>query len=267
MKDLIGRVAIVTGAGAGLGEALARRLVREGAQLALVDRDAEAIERLAKALPRTSAHPMDVTRRDAWPELLERVRHLHGGLDLLVNNAGLTIVGAFEEQSSDEIDRIVDVNLRGVLHGCHAAIPLLRERRGHIVNVSSLAGQAPFPYQTTYCATKYAVRGFSAALRIELRQAGVGVSCVMPGTIATRFLDRAASHDAVASTKLAELMLARGMPPGAVAERIVTAVRRDEGEVLIGMDARVTVLAHRLAPRAVSRGLGAAFAWRTREKR
>ncbi len=208
---------------------------------------------------------MDVTDAAAWDRVLDDVERRHGALGILVSNAGLTILGAFEAQAIEDLDRIVDVNLKGVLYGCRAVVPRLRARGGgHVVNVSSLAGRVPFPYQTTYCATKYAVRGFTAALRMELAGSGIGVSCVMPGAVATRLLERARSYDGPASAKMAELMLAHGLRPERVAERVITAIQRDEGEVLIGWDARVTTLAQELTPRLLQRSLGSAFAWRAK---
>lgn len=258
-------VAIVTGAAGGIGAAIAKALADRGARVVLVDRDRTALERTASAVPRATTHTMDVSDADAWQRLVRDVEQSHGGLDVLVSNAGLTIVGPFESQSIEDVDRIVDVNLKGVLYGCRAVVPRLRARgRGHLVNVSSLAGRVPFPYQTTYCATKYAVRGFTAALRMELAGSGVGVSCVLPGAVATRLLERAPSYDAPASEKLAELMLAHGMPPAHVAARVVRAIERDEAEVLVGLDARLTTLARTFVPRALEAGLGSAFRWRTR---
>jgi short-subunit dehydrogenase len=211
---------------------------------------------------------MDVTDAAAWERLSDDVERVHGGVDLLVSNAGLTILGAFESQAIEDLDRIVDVNLKGVLYGCRAVVPRLRKRGGgHVVNVSSLAGRVPFPYQTTYCATKYAVRGFTAALRMELAGSGIGVTCVMPGAVATRLLERARSYDAPASAKMAELMLAHGLAPERVAERVVAAIRADEAEVLIGWDARMTTLLQRVTPSLLARSLGSAFAWRAKTTR
>ena len=233
-----------------------------------MDRDTERLTATAGTLPGATAWAMDVTDAPAWQALVRGVERTHGSVDTLVSNAGLTIVGGFESQSIAEIDRIVDVNLKGVLYGCRAVVPLLRARgRGHVVNVASLAGRVPFPYQSTYCATKYAVRGFTASLRMELAGSGVGVSCVMPGAVATRLLERAPSYDAPASAKLAELMLAHGMPPSHVAARVVRAIERDEAEVLLGLDARLTTLARILTPRVFEAGLGSAFRWRTRAPR
>lgn len=256
MRALRGKVAVVTGAAGGIGAAIAARLRTEGCRLALVDLGKAALA----AAPGDTAHAMDVSDAASWPALADEVRDAHGGADLLVNNAGLTILGAFSDQSLDDLDRIVDVNLKGVLYGCRAFLPLLRARGGgHIVNVSSLAGRVAFPYQSTYCATKFAVRGFSAALRMELAGQGVGVTAVLPGAVATRLLDVAPTYDGAASRTMAALMLQHGLRPARVADRVVRAVRRDEAEVLIGWDARVTTAARVLAPTALYGALAMAF--------
>ncbi len=261
MDALRGKVAVVTGAAGGIGGAIAARLRAEGCRLALVDLDAGSLV----SAPDVTTHAMDVSDARSWEALAAEVKEAHGGADLLVNNAGLTIHGTFADQSVEDLDRIVDVNLKGVLYGCRAFLPQLRARgAGHVVNLSSLAGRVAFPYQSTYCATKFAIRGFSAALRMELAGDGVGVTAVMPGAVATRLLDAARSYDRRASRKMAELMLEHGVRPERVADRVVRAIRRDEAEVLIGWDARVTTTAQALAPSVLYGALSMAFRARVR---
>lgn len=258
MRELRGKVAVVSGAARGIGAAIAQRLRQEGCRLALVDRDREGLE--AHAAEGVTLHEMDVADRGAWETLAREVREAHSGADLLVNNAAMTIHGAFAQQSLDDLDRIVDVNLKGVMYACRVFLEQLTSRgEAHIVNISSLAGRVAFPYQSTYCATKFGVRGLSAALRMELAASGVGVTAVMPGTVATRLLEVAQSYDRETSRKLAGLMLEHGMKPERVAERIVRAIRANEAEVLLGWDARLTATARALAPTAVYGALGMAF--------
>jgi NADP-dependent 3-hydroxy acid dehydrogenase YdfG len=256
MRELRGKTAVVTGAASGIGAAIAKRLRDEGCRVALVDAAALG----AGEAPDVTTHRMDVSDARAWEAFAAEVRDAHGGADLLVNNAGITIHGAFADQSLDDLDRIVDVNLKGVLYGCRAFLPQLRAHRaGHVVNVSSLAGRVAFPYQSSYCATKFAVRGFSAALRMELSECGVGVTAVLPGTVATRLLDAARTYDRGASQRLTDLMLRHGARPERVADRVVRAIQRDEAEVLIGWDARIATGAHSLAPSALYGALSMAF--------
>lgn len=264
MRELVGRVAVVTGAAGGIGAAIARRLHAEGCKLVLVDLAREPMLELARALD-ASAHGMDVADASAWTALATEVRAEFGPAQILVNNAGLTIHGTFANQTLADLDRIVDVNVKGVLYGTRAFLSQLTARgEGHVVNISSLAGRVAFPYQSTYSATKFAVRGFSAALRMELAPLGVGVTAVLPGTVATRLLEAARSYDPTTSRKLSELMLAHGLRPERVAERVVTAIRRDEAEVVAGWDAWLATATDRIAPRAIPAALGAAFRWHAR---
>lgn len=265
MQELRGKVAVVTGAAGGIGAAIARRLRSEGCRLALVD--LRAGEPPVELGPEVTTHAMDVSDAASWVALASEVGEAHGGADILVNNAGLTIHGTFRDQSLEDLDRIVNVNLKGVLYGCRAFLPALTSSRGHVVNVSSLAGRVAFPYQSTYCATKFGVRGFSAALRMELAASGVGVTAVLPGAVATRLLDAAQSYDVAASRKMAELMIAHGARPEHVADRVVRAIHRNDAEVLIGWDARLTTAAELLAPSALYGALAMAFRARARDAR
>lgn len=263
MRELRGKVAVVTGAAAGIGRAIAKGLAEEGAVPYLVDVDGGALEATVAELRQhheVGSRVVDVRDAGAWESLAAEVSDRHGGADLLVNNAGITIHGAFADQTVADLDRIVDVNLRGVLYGCRAFLPQLRARSpAHIVNISSLAGRVPFPYQSTYCATKYAVRGLSAALRMELAADDIGVTAIMPGAVATSLLDRGTSYDKKASATMAKLMLAYGVNPDRLAARAIRAIRRNEGEVRVGWDAWVTPTVTALAPGLLERGLGAAF--------
>lgn len=262
MNLLRGKVAVITGAGGGIGAALARRLRAEGCRLALVDvREAALPERA----PDITTHAIDVSDAGAWDALAREVERAHGAADLLVNNAGITVHGTFADQTLADLDRIVGVNLKGVLYGCRAFLPQLRARgEGHIVNVSSLAGRIAIPYQSTYCATKFAVRGLSAALRMELAADGVGVTAVMPGAVATSLLERAQSYDRAASQKMAQLMIEHGVRPEHLADRVVRAIRRNEAEVVIGWDARIATTVQAIAPFAIDGALSLAFRLRAR---
>jgi short-subunit dehydrogenase len=254
---------VVTGAAGGIGAALVRRLHADGAHVIAVDVASEPLVSLASELgPRCVAHVLDVTDPVGWERLADEVA-TRGGARILVNNAGITVHGLFASHALADVDRVVDVNLKSVLYGCRAFLPqLCAAERAHIVNVSSLAGRVAFPYQSIYSATKFAVRGFSAALRIELAPHGVGVTAVLPGAVATRLLESARSYDGAASRSLAGLMLAHGVRPERLAERVVRAIRDDEAEVVVGWDARVALAARALAPRLLSHALELATRWR-----
>ncbi len=189
LESLEGKVAVVTGASSGIGEAAARELVAEGMNVILVARSAEKIETLADELgDLATAVPMDVGDEQAVEELFERVRREHGGLDLLFNNAGVGYNQNFEEGKTEEWKATIDANLYGVLFATRAAIPLLRGRPGAMVNtVSSVGGRYGVPGFAVYNATKFAVVGLHDALRKELGEEGIRFSLIEPGATYTNW--------------------------------------------------------------------------------
>jgi NAD(P)-dependent dehydrogenase (short-subunit alcohol dehydrogenase family) len=195
-----GRVAIVTGAASGIGRALSVGLCRRGDTVILADLDADRLMAVAKelgALP-GAAIPVELDVRDAAAvdRVVDRAFTEYGGLDLLFNNAGIAIGGRLEELTLPHWDRIIDVNLRGVVHGVQAAYPrMLARGRGHIINTASTAGLVPSPLLTPYATTKHAVVGLTLSLRPEAAARGVRVSVVCPGVVETPILDRAMPED------------------------------------------------------------------------
>jgi len=260
MKELKGRTAAVTGAASGIGRAIARELGARGCQLALADLDEAALEVLASELRSrgSSVHTqvLDVRDSAALERWASAVEAEVGGADILVNNAGVTVYGSFESMQAADVDWVLGVNLHAVLHGCRAFLPQLLERSGHIVNISSLAALVGLPMQTTYCASKSAVRAFSAGLRIELAPLGVGVTAILPGTVATPFMAHARSGHPRAKRWMAGRMERFGVPPERVARAVVRGIRRNRAELLVGLDARLTRLVQALAPWLSRFGLG-----------
>ncbi len=188
---LAGRVALVTGAGRGIGRALALRLAREGALVVLADRDARACRETARDLARVAgrqglAVTTDVSREEQVCSLLERVGGAHGGLDILVNNAGIAGPTApVEEVSLEQWESTMAVNLRGVFLCCKHAVPYLKERgAGSIVNISSVSAKRPLPQRSPYAASKMALIGFTRTLASELGPWGIRVNAVCPGAVA-----------------------------------------------------------------------------------
>jgi NADP-dependent 3-hydroxy acid dehydrogenase YdfG len=182
---LSGLVVAITGASSGIGEAVARRLAAAGAAVVLGARRAERLAALAAEVEaaggRAAAVPTDVTRREDVVRLVAAATERFGRLDVLVNNAGLMPLSPLRDRKVDEWDRMVDVNLRGTLHGIAAALPVFdAQQSGHFVNVSSVADRGVFPTAAVYCATKFAVRALSEGLRLEAGR-HVRVTLVAPG--------------------------------------------------------------------------------------
>ncbi len=187
-------VAIVTGGASGIGRALAEALARLGATVVLGDRQAELAEEVAAGIRshggEARAEALDVADFPAVERLVRGTAEGHGRLDYIFNNAGIAIAGGVELYSLEDWYQVLDVNLRGVVHGVHAAYPVMCEQGfGHIVNTASLAGLTPTPMTVSYTATKHAVVGLSTALRIEAAAMGVHVSALCPGVIRTPILD------------------------------------------------------------------------------
>ena len=192
---LDGRVAIVTGASSGIGDAVARALAGAGAAVVLAARRSERLAELAADIAAeggtATAHATDVTRREDVEALVARAVEAHGRVDILVNNAGVMPLSPLASGRVEDWDRMVDVNIKGVLYGLAAVLPhMLEQGAGHIVNVGSLAGRRPFPGGTVYAATKFAVRAITAGIQLELSAAhGIRVTDVQPGVVATELMD------------------------------------------------------------------------------
>src|SRR5262245_24203315 len=226
MNDLFGRRAIVSGAARGIGFAIARRLVDGGARVAVADIDADGAKAAAAELGNGSIGVACDVRSDADVDVaVAAAEQAFGGLDLLVNNAGIEIAKSITELTSDEFSGILDINVTGTFRFTKAAVPALAAAGGGaIVNLSSVAGTAGGPLLAAYCASKGAVVRFTESAAIELRQAGIRVNAVCPGIIRTEMADRLASPiEAIAPIPFDELIaLKQGRfgTPAEVAETV-----------------------------------------------
>ena len=249
-------LALVTGAGSGIGRATALALAARGARVVCVDIDEGAAKETAEACARRGtpglAYAVDVADRPAVLDLAATLTAEAGALDILVNNAGVGLSGPFLDTPLGDWDWILGVNLLGVVHCCSAfGRPMVERGRGHVVNVSS--GLA-YTYRATegpYGATKAAVLALSRSLRADWRAAGVGVSAICPGVINTPIVVntrmRGTAADPVATAR-AQQLFSRGHPPEKVADAILSAIARNRSVVPVGFEAWLGWIGHRLLP-------------------
>lgn len=255
MKRMQDRVAVVTGAGGGIGRATALELARRGAHVAVVDVRVDAAEQTAVQVEqlgrRATVHRVDVRGADAMEALADEVVGHFGACHVLVNNAGVTSAGPFEAEPLGDLEWLVGINVWGVVNGCRAFLPALHDAdEAHIVNLSSMVGLLGLPHNATYSLTKGAVRSFSEGLRAELITSRIGVTVVFPGAINTDIVRSARGAEAA---RLATLGSGRLGPrlltqPERVARRMVDAVEADRARVVVGPDAHLVSLASRVLP-------------------
>jgi short-subunit dehydrogenase len=257
MSFLSTGVAVLTGAGSGIGRALAQQLAEAGSALALADIDETGLLQTSESLLTKGAlvttHVLDVADEEGVRSFAEEVRNRHGRVTLLINNAGVALHGDFEEVSLDDFRSLMNINFWGTVYGVTFFLPVLkREKRAQIVNISSVFGMIAPAGQCAYAASKFAVRGFTEALRHELEGSNVGVSCVHPGGIRTQITRRARIGAGVTGTghqeKAASFEKLLRTSPEAAAARILRGAERREPRILIGSDAYQADILQRLRP-------------------
>ena len=270
MSDFFqGQVAVITGAASGIGAALARALVQRQCHVALVDRQADALQALALALAdkgvRISVHALDVRDSQALADLPAQVLQAHGAVQLLINNAGVASIGPFAQQSADEFDTVWAINFGAAVGLTRAFLPhLLTQKAAHIVNMSSVFGLVAPEGQAAYAASKFALRGFSEALRQELRGASVRIMVVHPGGVDTAIASSAMAggvdpHEAARERK--RFARLPKLSATQVAERILQALPKGRDRLVLGWDARLLDLMQRCFPQGHARVLAWLMRW------
>lgn len=264
MQDFSHQVAVITGAGSGIGQALAVALARQGCDLALADLNTDGLEKTRSMLDGTSVkvsvHRVDVASRQALEQFADEVMEFHGKVSLLFNNAGVALAGSAETTSEEDFHWLMNINFWGVVNGCQVFLPLLRKQpQAHIINISSVFGLIAMPTQAAYNASKFAVRGYSEALQQELADSNVGLSVVCPGGVRTAIAANARVDQASAQALGGGESLSRRFEklakttPAQAADIILAGVQKSKTRILVGRDARIIHWITRLFPRSYPR--------------
>jgi len=253
-----GKAVIVTGASSGIGAATARAFGAAGASVVLAARDEARLQEVARGMAgRALVAPTDVADCDAVVALVERTVAAFGGVDIVVNNAGVGLAAPVAEIKRQDFQRALDVDLFGPLALTQAALPHMRRRgRGQLIYISSVVGLRALPYLGGYAAAKAALDRLTESLRVELRGSGVAVTLVRPGTTRTGFADRR-----LGSGRERRRVGARAATPAQVAQAILRAAAREPRVAYVGWSDRLTVLLSLLAPRLADWMLGRSFHW------
>ena len=246
-RSLAGRTVAITGGARGIGRATAAALIAQGARVAIGDIESSLAQSTAQELGGgTIGLPLDVTSRDSFAAFLDQVEDRLGPLDVLINNAGIMPIGPFTQEPDATAQRMIDINLTGLIYGTKLALErLLPRRSGHIVEIASAAGKMGFAGGVTYCATKHAVVGLSEALRAELRDTGVDISVVMPVVVHTEL-----------GSGLPETRGFKAVEPEDVAQAIVEALQTGRFEVYVPKSMAGLVRFSALMPRRAIDAIG-----------
>jgi NAD(P)-dependent dehydrogenase (short-subunit alcohol dehydrogenase family) len=252
-RDLENRIALVTGGASGIGCALCEKLATDGAVVVVADINVSGAEDVAAAIRqragRATAVLLDVSREAEFQKVVSDVVAAHGRLDYLFNNAAVAIVGEFRDGNVADFRRVVDVNLFGVVHGTMTAYRvMLGQGFGHIVNISSVTGLMPTPILTAYSATKWAIIGFSTALRVEAAGLGVKVSVACPGLVRTDMGEHNVYWNVRKEDHLAQLPWRWMIEPGQAAKAILRGVARNQEIIVFPFSARAAWWMYRACP-------------------
>ncbi|HCA5312754.1 TPA: SDR family oxidoreductase [Acinetobacter baumannii] len=277
MKSFKNKVAAVTGAGSGIGQALAIALAKQGCHLALSDISeaslAKTVELLAPYSVKVTTQKVDVAKREEVATWAKAVVDEHDQVNLIFNNAGVAIGSTAEGVSYEDLEWLIGINFWGVVYGTKEFLPYLKQSGdGHIINISSMFGLTAQPTQSAYNASIFAVRGFTESLRQELdmQNAGVSATCVHPGGIRTNIAKAARMNNSVQSLGMDPLKSQDAFdkllrtPADDAAQQILEAVRKDRRRLLIGADAKAVDVIQRILPQGYQKIFAAATAWQTR---
>lgn len=256
-RTVRGQTVIVTGATSGIGRETALAFARAGANIVAAGRRDERLKELVGEIEARGGQALavrtDVAEQAQVEALIEKAAKRFDQIDILVNNAGVGIAAPFAEQSIEDFRRVMEVNFWGAVYACKAAVPLMRAQRGGglIVNVSSIMGKRGVPFETAYCASKFALAGFSEALRTEVMSAGIDVTTVFPGAVESEIWDSASNQTGMAMPNAFPKF-----PATELARILVQNTRLPQPEIVLAMDAQALNFLNTIAPRAMDFFLG-----------
>ena len=253
VADYVGKAAVITGAGSGLGRALAAELVRRNCRIALIDVDARKLAAVEREFSKLGAlitqHCADVSSESAMKQVAAAVLGSHGQIHLLINNAGISISSPFQRTDSAAFEHVIRVNFFGVVNTCRAFLSISGLSKGaHIMNVASSFAWIGYPGKTAYAASKAAMRAFSECLRMECAAANIGVTLLYPGPLATNLVSGGMSDSLERRTRELEFLKARGLPLELVARRSISAVLKNPSRIVIGSDYHLLDAMTRISP-------------------
>jgi NAD(P)-dependent dehydrogenase (short-subunit alcohol dehydrogenase family) len=251
MFAMSGITAVVTGAASGIGRALAQELAARGANLAIADVNEAGLTETASGCSgvKVTTHVVDVSDRAAYETFVADVVEAHGGVQLLINNAGVTVDGGFYEQTLEDFEWVMGVNFWGVVYGCKLFLPhLAAADRAWVCNISSVFGIVGIPAQSSYCASKFAVRGMSEALWEELRGSSIGLSVVHPGGVRTSIMESARSYDEQTYNRAVEFFRSKTMKAPSAARVILDGIAAEQPRILVTREAPLIDRVKRLFP-------------------